>query len=271
MTWQSALLPYIEEQAQTPFVTNTDPNASLGVFPPGIPAVQAVPVYLCPSRRGSGNGPVGDYGSGFHPKWYIDPNSPGSVVGTGGDPTVLNAVASLPGYPNYNANWYSILGAVNLTFSPNFSLNYSGTTLQQLTNGDGTTKTILLGHKGIDPSFYPGGDQRNAPPFSSGIAPNDVGWSFLTPIQLTFSAAAPSPPVEHKRRPYLYGIDNDNPGNGYSCSQDYMGGPHPGGSPVLFADGSGRVIAYSIDSLTLMKLWAWNDNQLIPTSALGVD
>src|SRR5205823_1364956 len=30
MTWQSAILPYIEEQAQYPYVTNVDPNASLG-------------------------------------------------------------------------------------------------------------------------------------------------------------------------------------------------------------------------------------------------
>jgi prepilin-type processing-associated H-X9-DG protein len=78
--------------------------------------------------------------------------------------------------------------------------------------------------------------------------------------------------MEHKRRPYLYFQDYDYPGSGYSCSGDVIGGPHSGGSPVLFADGSGRVIAYTIDYTTMMELWAWNDNQLIGNpAALGVD
>ena len=48
----------------------------------------------------------------------------------------------------------------------------------------------------------------------------------------------PTPPTEHKRRPYLYRADFSGPTQeGYYCSTDFMGGPHSGGSPCLFADG----------------------------------
>jgi prepilin-type N-terminal cleavage/methylation domain-containing protein/prepilin-type processing-associated H-X9-DG protein len=265
MTWQSALLPYIEEQAQNPLVTTSDPNANLGVFPPGSlpqPLQQAVGAFICPSRRSSASGPVGDYGSGFHPKWYVDPTSPGYDA---------NAAALL-GNPPSN-NWLSILGAVNVG-----TLVYNGTTLQQLTTADGTSKTILIGHKAIEPTFYGGNDPRNISPYNGtapplNVPPNDVSWCFLTPIELTFGRTngPKGPAAEHKRKPWLYGGDSSAPTVGYDITQDYMGGPHPGSSPVLFADGSGRSISYSIDGLTLMKLWAWNDNQIIPASALSFD
>ena len=52
---------------------------------------------------------------------------------------------------------------------------------------------------------------------------------------------------------------------------DYMAAPHTGGAPVLFADGSARVIAYTIDTNTMMRLWAWNDGYPLPPSALGTN
>jgi prepilin-type N-terminal cleavage/methylation domain-containing protein/prepilin-type processing-associated H-X9-DG protein len=276
MTWQSALLSYLEEQAQYPMVTSGDPNANLGVFPLAPqPILQAVPAYLCPSRRSSSNGPVGDYGSGFHPKWYIDPTSPGYDANAGG-------LLGKPG--TYNPNWFSILGAVYWAQNPlnpstGFVISYKGTNIQQLTNGDGTSKTMLLAHKGMDPTYYSDSknDPRNVNPYNGtgpglNVPPNDVGWCFLTPIQLTFGrAGSPGPAAEHKRKPWLYGQDADVQSTGYDSSQDYIGGPHPGSSPVLFADGSARPISYSIQPLTLLKLWAWNDNQLIPAGELGID
>jgi prepilin-type N-terminal cleavage/methylation domain-containing protein/prepilin-type processing-associated H-X9-DG protein len=275
MTWQSAVLDYIEEKAQYPLVTQGDPNTNLGVFPPGsIQAVIPVSLYLCPSRRSSQGGPFGDYGSGYHAKWYMDPNSPGFAGGATGDPAFNNAIAQVGfGGTGYNPNWFSILGTVNFTFPTGFNISYRGTTIQQVSSGDGTSKTLLLAHKGVDPTFYAGGDPRNAPTFTTvPVPPNDVGWCFLTPLQLTFGRTPPSPPMEHKRRPYLFSQDFDYPGTGYSCSGDSMGGPHSGGSPVLFADGSGRVISYTIDYLTMMELWSFNDNQLIRNpAALGVD
>ena len=38
---------------------------------------------------------------------------------------------------------------------------------------------------------------------------------------------------------------------------------------ILFADGSGRIIAYTIDQTTMMALWAYNDGNPLPPNALG--
>jgi prepilin-type processing-associated H-X9-DG protein len=42
-----------------------------------------------------------------------------------------------------------------------------------------------------------------------------------------------------------------------------FGGPHPGASPCLFADGSVRALRYGIDGLTLSSLWGWNDGTVV--------
>jgi prepilin-type N-terminal cleavage/methylation domain-containing protein/prepilin-type processing-associated H-X9-DG protein len=264
MTWQSCLLPYIEEQALYPRVTNFDPNVNLGVYPgpPGfVPkAIFPVAVFTCPSRRSGTTTAVGDYGSGWHPAWY-DP-----TTGVTPDPNLVLSVPSVAG-------WKSILGA--FFWPPQnpgaAAFRHTGTSLTQVSSADGTSKTILIAHKGVDPLYYEGGDPN---PY------DDVGFCYLTPIEWSLARPAgttpwgqpggPTPPTEHKRRPYLYRADFTGPSpEGYFCSTDAMGGPHSGGSPCLFADGSGRIIAYTIDQTTMMALWAYNDGNPLPPNALG--
>jgi prepilin-type N-terminal cleavage/methylation domain-containing protein/prepilin-type processing-associated H-X9-DG protein len=265
MTWQSSLLPYIEEQALYPFVTTGkqpgttgDPNVNLGAYPPPpnvIPtAFVPVAIFQCPSRRGGSATPVNDYGSGWHPAWY-DPITGGS--GMVPDPAVT-AQLTAP-----ITNWKSILGAVTWTTSSGVVFTYNGANLSQISSADGTSKTILIAHKGVDPLYYGGGDPNIY---------NDVGFCYLTPYEQTLGRTTPFPtqPTEHKRRPYLYGADFDTQATSpYSCSTDYMAAPHSGGAPVLFADGSGRIISYTIDTNTLLRLWAWNDGYALPPNALG--
>jgi len=257
MTWQTCLLPYIEEQALYPALTNQDPNVNLGVYGnPQVP-LQPVAVYICPSRRGGALTPVGDYGSGWHPAWY-DP-TPG---GTGIAPDLNFANQSL-------TDFKSILGATQWTTSSGRRFQHDGTNLTQVSSADGTSKTLLIAHKGMDPLYYGGGDPW---PY------NDVGFCFLSPNEVTFGnkntmppgPIGPTQPTEHKRRPYLYGQDFNSPNpQGYSCSTDFMAAPHSGGSPCLFADGSGRVLAYTIDPYIMMRLWAYNDGSALPPNALG--
>ena len=255
MTWQSCLLPYIEEQALYPRVTNQDPNVNLGWYPgPSgyVPSpIYPVAVFTCPSRRAGSNNPVGDYGSGWHPAWY-DP-----VVGGSGYVPDSNLVLNQP-----ITGWKSILGAASWnTASSKFV--HIGTGLTQVSSSDGTSKTLLIAHKGVDPLYYEGND------------PNwweDAGFCYLTPYEQCIGRnnPIPTPPTEHKRRPYLYRADFSGPTQeGYYCSTDFMGGPHSSGSPCLFADGSGRIIAYTIDQNTMMKLWAYNDGNPLPPNALG--
>jgi prepilin-type processing-associated H-X9-DG protein len=122
----------------------------------------------------------------------------------------------------------------------------------------------------MDPLYYEGNDPW---PY------NDVGFCFLSPLEVTFNnknttpgpiPVGPTQPTEHKRRPYLYGQDFNSPNaQGYHCSTDFMAAPHSGGSPCLFADGSARIIAYTIDPYTMMMLWAYNDGNALPPNALG--
>jgi prepilin-type processing-associated H-X9-DG protein len=136
--------------------------------------------------------------------------------------------------------------------------------LTTVSSADGTSKTLLLAHKGVDIQYYGGSDPY---PY------NDVGFAYLTPYEWTINrptgSGGPTQPTEHKRRPYLYGPDFNSQPGGYSCSGDYMAAPHSGGSPVLFADGSGRILAYTIDPVIMMKLWAWNDGYAPPPNALA--
>jgi prepilin-type processing-associated H-X9-DG protein len=264
MTWQSALLPYIEEQALYPAVTTNDPNMSMvnGVlFPVG--------VFVCPSRRPL-TGAQGDYGSGWHPAWY-SPNLAGTVAGGTGvvpDPYLTPILTgSIP--PVSIDNWKSILGGTQWPPPPNPAVFlYAGVNLSQLSSADGTSKTALLAHKGMEPLFYSGGDPN---PY------NDFGYSFLTPLEWSFlrpaASGGPTQPTEHKRKPFLYGQDfngTDSTGR-FTASADYMAAPHSGAAPVLFADGSVRNISYTIDPITMMRVWAWNDGAPLPPTALGLN
>jgi prepilin-type N-terminal cleavage/methylation domain-containing protein/prepilin-type processing-associated H-X9-DG protein len=274
MTWYSCLLPYLEEQAQYPLATTGDqysfgdPNVNLGAYSiPGLnikpPVFQPLAIFLCPSRRSTDVGPKGDYGSGWHPGWYAPPypsnaNNAGPLFySTGGDPAFQQNITA----PIQNnvlrpmQNWQSILGG-----GPP---NNPSVSLRDLTGHDGASHTFMLAHKGVDPVNYTTGDPSW--PY------DDVGFAYLTPIELTFGPSQPQIPTEHKRRPYLYGKDYDSTGGYYTCSKDFIASPHTGSSPVLFADGSVRYIAYNIDEYTLMKLWAYNDGQSLPPSALGTD
>ncbi len=276
MTWQSAILPYIEEQAQYPLVSGQDPNFNLGIYPPPPNSAnnfQPISVFLCPSRR-SATGPHGDYGSGWHPAWY-SPN----LAGAGGtgvvpDPFLTALLNPPPPSPQIRIdNWKSILGAAQWPLSGQVAFQYQGVNLSQLSSADGASKTALLAHKGMDPLYYSGGDPY---PY------DDLGSAFLTPIEWSFQRptgpawyGSATQPTEHKRKPYLYGQDFNSPPVGpppaYQCSQDYLAAPHSGAAPVLFADGSVRNISYNIDPVTMLRVWAWNDGAALPPNALGQD
>jgi prepilin-type N-terminal cleavage/methylation domain-containing protein/prepilin-type processing-associated H-X9-DG protein len=258
MTWYSCLLPYLEEQAQYPLATigNAysfgDPDVNLGAYTGPVPPTpfEAMSIYICPSRRSPSVGPRGDYGSGWHPGWYTAGQA--TQIQPLSDPNLATILINRPS----NIGWQSILGGGPLN-------NNALVSLRDLTSADGASHTFLLAHKGMDPVYYTGGDPNLY---------NDVGFAYLTPLQVTFGNTPMSIPTEHKRRPYLYGKDyNPQPGDPYNCSTDWIASPHTGSSPVLFADGSVRYIAYNIDQYTLMKLWAYNDGQSLPASALGTD
>jgi prepilin-type N-terminal cleavage/methylation domain-containing protein/prepilin-type processing-associated H-X9-DG protein len=140
-------------------------------------------------------------------------------------------------------------GQMNSTI--NFGNTISNTpnvSLSAITNGAGTANTILMSHKFMNTGNY-----------SGDTASNDSGY------YITDGGAGGG---DHMRC--------SDQGGGGCCSQlgyvqdcaagdeNHMGGPHPNGSPVLYADGSVRVYQYSYvfpgynNCQTWQGMWAYN-------------
>ena len=156
---------------------------------------------------------------------------------------------------DYCGAWQAQLqGAGNSITNPT-TVATAGVSLSTVTSGAGSSNTILLSHKVMVPTHYL--------TFDSGW---DTGWAF------TDGGAGSG---DHMRCA--------DPGGGGCCKnlgyvmdcasadENHMGGPHQGGSPVLWADGGVRVYAYSYVATgpdwngnafdnchTWMALWAYN-------------
>jgi prepilin-type processing-associated H-X9-DG protein len=123
-------------------------------------------------------------------------------------------------------------------------INTKGTTLTIVTGAAGTSTTLLLAHKIMRPNNYQGG---------SGT---DPGWVFTH----TF---------DHMRWCDRF-AGGTNATRGYfkddnGVDENHHGGPHIGGSPVVYADGSVRMYNYGFtdgsglsDDAVWQSLWAYN-------------
>lgn len=185
-----------------------------------------VKMFLCPARRDVSVGPRDDYACSQHPCFSV-------------------------AYANRSV-WQSIMGGA-WTCIPGSNQPhrlYSGVSLTQVTNLDGSSNTMLLTHKGMRPKFYQGG----SPIYNH--SKTDVSWSAQSEPGLheTWS--------EHRRGAGgFYRDTNDeirSNGNAF-YSESVLGAPHSSSMPVLFADGSVQSMTYSSDGTMLLRLWAWND------------
>lgn len=148
-----------------------------------------------------------------------------------------------PAYPYLN--WYSILGGPHFSdHNGGIVTRYNGVRLANVINADGSSNTLLLTHKGLAPEYYAGG----SPPAQGNPAfTTDVNW---------FEGSG----WEHHRDPtQSFRADSNQIAN----MQELSGSPHPGAMPCLLADGSVRNLSYVIDPVTVAKLWAWNDGQVV--------
>jgi prepilin-type N-terminal cleavage/methylation domain-containing protein/prepilin-type processing-associated H-X9-DG protein len=149
-------------------------------------------------------------------------------------------------YPQYAyLNWYSILGGPYYSdHQGGIITRYKGIRLTSVISADGSSNTLLLTHKGLAPQYYQGGSPpaQSNPEFTT-----DVNW---------FEGSG----WEHHRDPtQSFHADSNQVVN----MQELAGSPHPGAMPCLFADGSVRNLSYTTDALTVTKLWAWNDGQVV--------
>ena len=241
------ILPYIEQGMQQ---TITYAEA------------QPIAVFICPSRRSSAQ-PWADYATGFSVLQQI-PNNPT-------DPT-LKALSKAT------------------TILDNGS---AGVTMTLVTGADGLSNTLLFAHKFVQPQNY---GNINVPPYSPYDHKSclDAGWAageagtIYTPLQDTKFYQPPGATTvranwgSHRCTSGM--IQDVNHNLDYSAAlgsatgfpvrtnialmqamgyEAVFGGPHTGGSPCLWADGSVRMLQYGLDGVMLCALWGWNDGVLV--------
>jgi prepilin-type N-terminal cleavage/methylation domain-containing protein/prepilin-type processing-associated H-X9-DG protein len=223
LSWYTMILPNMEQDNLYRAITN---GGGTTVNPAAAVAVKS---FLCPTRRGTNMGAKCDYAG-------INDASIQHTAGGDGDLDLALGAAAVVGLKTI--------------------VNNASVTLAVVTGGAGTSNTLLLGHKVMDPNNY-----------SNPNGPNDYGWVYL-------SASPPAGSVgnfEHMRwsdanEPnHLHGYIQDVIG----VDNNHMGGPHPGGAPVLWADGSVRMYQYLYaangftDDATFQALWAYNRSFIV--------
>jgi prepilin-type N-terminal cleavage/methylation domain-containing protein len=214
-TFYTCILPFVEQGNQNPA------------------APKPVRVFLCPSRRAPDAGPKDDYASAIHLNWwYIDnPAWDGKDCVIGG---VYFNVLDTSNPPN----------RIMIT-----DINRAKVSVSRIV--DGTTNTLLLAHKAMEPRYYtnPGAPLIGA--FAGGTSDSD--WACQ-------SAASG---YEHKREPYKSFFQDQNTTASYGLGPDF-GGPHPQAMPCLMCDASIRNLRYQSSFNVNQLLWCYNDNLVAP-------
>jgi prepilin-type processing-associated H-X9-DG protein len=131
-------------------------------------------------------------------------------------------------------------------------VNNANVKLINVTAGGGTTATLLLAHKTVLPANY-----------TNPSGPNDTGgWPTDSNTNSNW---------DHMR----WSDSNSGTIPGYvqdsssSADNNHMGGPHPNGSPVLYADGSVSVYQYTwtsggfTEDATWQLLWSYNRSTVV--------
>jgi prepilin-type N-terminal cleavage/methylation domain-containing protein/prepilin-type processing-associated H-X9-DG protein len=256
ISWPVRILPYIEQGNVYNLVWPLFQKAysdDLGAYPYKTTAIRdtirgeyisaanqvnasmTVKTYVCPSRRTGQVGPYIDYCGAYHGGIHQ-----GALQGY-----------TLPSKAKIDATGYNAI-LDTYTTGP----TASGVSLAGVTNGAGTSNTLLLSHKVMRPGNYQGGRNNN-----------DRGYVF-TAFTTTGGSGAP---YDHMRWADQGGGGSSR-GKGYTqddnnVDENHMGGPHASGSPVLFADGSVRVYSYGYtdpgsgitnDCAVWQAMWAYN-------------
>jgi prepilin-type N-terminal cleavage/methylation domain-containing protein/prepilin-type processing-associated H-X9-DG protein len=254
VSFYTVLLPYVEQgplynQIWPAFqlALNTDdgvwlPTGGTIATPLYVLAAQQpacstpVKTFICPSRRSGGTGPATDYAGAFHGGI----NGPALANGT------INGVPVCPEAASGSLN--AVLDTYTL------GKNARGIKLVVVTGGSGTSNTIMLAHKALRTGNYSRqvGSPTGVGPRAGNFPSNDDGWVWT----LLLDPSSPQSSFDHMRwcdaggggsslgRGYMQDDNNED--------ENHFAGPHPGGSPVLMADGSVHVYSYgAVDSSTI--------------------
>jgi prepilin-type processing-associated H-X9-DG protein len=165
--------------------------------------------------------------------------------------------------------------------------------LAQVAAADGSSNTLLYGHKFVQPQNY---YKINVPPFSpwDNKSVIDAGWAAdaqgtiytMAGTNATYQPSGASTVrgnwnSHHCTSSLIQDINHNldytaklGSGTGYPVRADIanmqikayeggFGGPHPNSSPMLWGDGSVRSLAYGLDGTLLCAMWGWNDGVVV--------
>ncbi|HEY7326921.1 MAG TPA: DUF1559 domain-containing protein [Gemmataceae bacterium] len=223
-----ALLPFIEQQnlyQQLMAIYNaefaTNPVQAM-TDETAVAATSPVKTYICPSRRTTLAGPADDY-AGVHNNSLREAD-------------ITNFVAAAT---NYNS-----------------ILQTKGVQMQVVSNGAGTSYTLLLAHKVLRPSHYSPYNQSSQDRcYVYNSYDTSVG-TFDTYNHMRWADTFGGGSSAHKG----YTPDDAN------VDENHFGGPHPAASPVLWADGSVSLYPYGYaqsglnwtECAVFQGFWAYN-------------
>jgi prepilin-type N-terminal cleavage/methylation domain-containing protein len=192
---------------------------------------QPIAGFLCPSRRTTAVGPKADYCGCFD----------GSIMSAAG----------------FGSGDLSLVSGINVSALRSI-VNNSRVRLATVSEAGGASGTLLLAHKFMAPADY-----------TNTAGSNDtLGWVSLSD---TTETGAPTN-EDHMRCTdsnggQFLGYAQDSPNT--STDTNHMGGPHPVGSPVLYADGSVKMYTYGYsfgnftNDATWQLLWSYNRNTVV--------
>jgi prepilin-type N-terminal cleavage/methylation domain-containing protein len=215
--WAVRILPYVEQQN----LANLSPNNADPLRYAG-----TSPLYTCPSRRKSG--PVAAQGN----RYLMDYAA--ATPATAGNPNDWDQfwygdVWGM-GWVPYTYHGVIVRGGIGVPGSNGTTGAWTGgkTTMNSII--DGTSNTLMIGEKRLDKRNYANGDWDDDCGWGDGWDP-DV-------VRYTGQATGPNP-----RQDAAGGV------SGYE-----FGSAHPAGINAVMADGSVRLITYSISPTTFNSL-----------------
>jgi type II secretory pathway pseudopilin PulG len=238
-SFYTEILPYVEQGSQQSSVQTLGPTAA-----------SPVSIFLCPSRRTVAVGAKTDYAS-------VE------------DPSFWNAAVNGPTLQSilYGASWLNPGGTfANSTPIP----RRNGVSAAMVTNADGLSTTFVLAHKAIRPTDY--GSILYPVPNDPEEGSGDVGWMYPSGAAGTDNVATDFPwqlnsdNHDHFRVPTAFYSDTDAAAEGWI--KFYMGSPHPGVMPTLYADGSVHLVPFDKANAPLgtqsicYYMWYFNDGQV---------
>lgn len=222
-SWPTQLLPFIEQQDAVAGDAIDDGTGT------------TIPTLLCPGRGGC-TGAANDYCGAYSE----------SISNISGGQGALNG-AQIDGKTIDSTPYESIL-------DPNYS-GLTGVTLAMVTQGAGTSNTLLLAHSILDAAHYD----------VAGSGANDAGWwNTNTSTNGKFPNMCWTDANAGDDHGYIHDDDHKD--------ENHMGGPHINSSPVCWADGSVRDYAYyyiccnavgatlseASDTAIWQSLWSFN-------------